>query len=62
MLRDERSLEGSKNQERRMDGVWVGWREAEVRPGSMHGPTEKYILILRGTRSHWKVLRKEGTA
>lgn len=44
-----------------MDGVWVGWREAEVRPGSMHGPTEKCILILRGTRGHWRVLRKEGT-
>lgn len=41
--------------------MWVGWREAEVRPGSMHEPTEKCILILRGTRSHWRVLRKEGT-
>lgn len=61
MLRDERSSEVSKNQERRIDGVWVGWKEAEVRLGSLHGPTEKCILILRETRSHWKVLRKEGT-
>lgn len=42
-----------------MDGCG-GVREAEVRPGSMHGPTEKCILILRGTRSHWSGLKEGG--